>query len=190
VDVKGDSFVMGTLAADIPRLKELFGVDFPGIFENASPAHRVSIDDYRIDRHEVTNSQFAEFVAANPQWRRDNLDPDLHNGHYLEHWQQTGPVEGSGDHPVVFITWASAQAFCGWREGRLPSEAEWEFAARAGDDREFPWGAQMPAPELVNYYADGIDATTAVGSYPPNVFGLYDMAGNVWEFMHDEWLPR
>jgi formylglycine-generating enzyme required for sulfatase activity len=95
--------------------------------------------------------------------------------------------KGQGDHPVVFVTWHAAQCFCRWAGGRLPTEAEWEYAARAGGDSEFPWGEALPSPERVNYGASGLVTTTPVGEYPPNPFGLYDMAGNVWEWLLDEW---
>jgi len=91
---------------------------------------------------------------------------------------------------VVFITWSAAQSYCRWRGGRLPSEAEWEYVARSADDREFPWGNQLPSPDLANYSASNNGEPVAVGSYAPNDFGVYDLAGNVWEFLLDEWAPN
>lgn len=189
VPVPGGTFTMGTPEAVIPDLKKGYGVDFPGAFRDEAPAHTVTVSDFRMDRHEVTYEQFGSFVNANPSWRRDRLSPELHNGDYLRDWHQGRPPAGRSEHPVVFVTWHAAQAFCRWRGGRLPTEAEWEWAARAGDEREFPWGDEPPTVERANYYASGIDETTPVGSYPPNELGLHDLAGNVWEYLLDSWQP-
>jgi formylglycine-generating enzyme required for sulfatase activity len=189
VRVPGGSFIMGTREDDVPELKEKYGISFPGVFEEEVPAHRVTLSDFRMDRHEVTQARFAAFLEQSPEWERDRVADELHNGLYLEGWEGARPQEGMEQHPVVFITWHAAQAFCRWAGGRLPTEAEWEWAARAGDEREFPWGGELPDVERANYHANDIDRTTPVGSYPPNELGLHDMAGNVWEFLLDEWLP-
>lgn len=186
VSVRGGTFRMGIAADSIPELRRRYEVTFPGVFENEAPAHTVTLGDFRLDRHEVTNAEFAEFVAEQPEWGRAALAPDRHNGRYLEHWKDGHDPAGAGDHPVVFVTWHAAMAFCQWQGGRLPTEAEWEYAARAGGDAEFPWGDEPPPPERANYAASGHRGTRPVGSYPPNPFGLYDLAGNVWEFLLDE----
>jgi formylglycine-generating enzyme required for sulfatase activity len=116
-----------------------------------------------------------------------NVSNDKHNGRYLETWQGGQYPDGQDDHPVVFVTWHAAQSFCRWTGGRLPTEAEWEYVARAGSDREFPWGSELPDPNRANYFASDIGHSTPVGSYPPNDFGVYDLAGNVWEFLYDAW---
>lgn len=178
---------MGTLGSRIAGLRTRYGVNFPGSFENEAPEHTVSIGSFRMGRYEVTNERFAEFVAAHSEWHPSQLPPAMHNGRYLEHWINGTYAEGQGDHPVVFVTWHAAQCFCRWAGGRLPTEAEWEYAARAGGDSEFPWGEALPSPERVNYGASGLGKTTPVGAYLPNPLGLYDMAGNVWEWLLDEW---
>lgn len=188
--IAGGTFEMGTSGADIPVLKERYDVDFPGVFENEVPAHRVSLDGFRIDRFEVTNARYADFVDENPQWHPEHVAPELHNGRYLEHWQHGQYPEGKDHHPVVFVSWHAAQSYCRWRDGRLPTEAEWEYVARAGNPSEFPWGDELPSPVRANYSASGINDTTPVGTYPPNAFGIYDLAGNVWEFLYDEWRPQ
>ena len=185
--VRGGTFRMGTASSAIPELKSRYGVDFPGVFQDEVPDHPVTIGDFRMDRHEVTNARFSEFVAAHPEWSRAQLPSQLHNGHYLEHWKDGKPPADKLDHPVVYVTWHAAQAFCLWAQGRLPTEAEWEYAARGGGDREFPWGNDPPSPERANYSGNRLGDTRPVGSYPPNPFGLYDMAGNVWEFNLDAW---
>jgi formylglycine-generating enzyme required for sulfatase activity len=113
----------------------------------------------------------------------------MHNGHYLEHLRDGQCPPGKAEHPVVFVTWHAALAYCRWAGGRLPTEAEWEYAARAGRASEFPWGDEQPTPDRANYAASGFDDTRPVGSYPPNPLGLYDMAGNVWELALDAWGP-
>ena len=185
--VPGGTFRMGTSASAIPELKQRYGVGFRGVFEDEVPDHEVTVSEFRLDRTEVTNDRFLRFTVERPEWSRAGIPAALHNGHYLEHWASGRPPEGRGDHPVVFVTWHAAQAFCTWAGGRLPTEAEWEYAARARREHEFPWGDELPSPQRANYAAAGIGDTSAVGRYPPNALGLYDMAGNVWEFALDEW---
>ena len=187
VPVPGGTFRMGTSAASIPALKARYGVGFRGVFEDEVPDHAVTIGAFRLDRVEVTNERFERFVRARPEWSRARMPASLHNGHYLEHWTGDAPPAVAAAHPVVFVTWHAAQAFCAWEGGRLPTEAEWEFAARAGRDAEFPWGDEPPTPERTNFRASGLAATRPVGSYPANPLGLQHMAGNVWEFVADEW---
>ena len=186
-DIPGGVFRMGTETVEIPRLRQRYGVSFPEVFENETPSRAVTLRDFRLDRHEVTNARFAEFLRLNPDWRKASLEAHLHNGDYLADWVEGRMPVNRHDHPVVFVTWHAAQSFCRWAGGRLPTEAEWEYAARAGDNREFPWGDEEPSPQRANYSASGIGATMPVGSYRPNDFGLHDLAGNVWEFLLDEW---
>ena len=154
--------------------------------EAERPAHVVRIADFRIDATEVTNRQFARFVRAQPRWSRDSLPAEEHNGRYLEHWPTAeGPDSAALDEPVRFVTWHAANAYCSWTRGRLPTEAEWEYAARAGATGEvYPWG-RAPADSTRARF--GADSPVAVRSYAPNPLGLYDLAGNVWEFVDDVW---
>lgn len=178
---------MGTPAAAVPELKRRYAVTFPGVFENEAPAHRVTLNAYRLDPHEVTKARFSVFLSARPEWRKANIAAASQNGQYLNDWDGDRFAAGEDNLPVVFITWHAAQAFCRWAGGRLPTEAEWEFAARAGGDAEFPWGDMLPSPALVNYAASGRGKPVPVGSYPPNALGLFDMGGNAWELLLDEW---
>jgi len=94
-------------------------------------------------------------------------------------------VEGYENHPVVCVNWLGADAFAKYIGGRLPSEAEWEIAAKGGnDDNMYPWGNDPPKKELANY-GEYYSGTTLVGVFPPNAFGLYDMAGNLREWCQD-----
>jgi iron(II)-dependent oxidoreductase len=189
VRITGGSFRMGTAADALPGLKRRYGVNFPGVFESELPEHLVTVSDFRLDQHEVTNAQFAAFVEARPDWRKDRVPPQLQNDRYLEAWKDGRPAADRADHPLVFVTWHAAQAFCRWAGGRLPTEAEWEYAARNGQALEFPWGDNSPNPLLANYSASTHHDTVAVGSYPPTSSGLHDLAGNVWEFVLDPWQP-
>ena len=185
--IEGGTFCMGLASSSLIEARNRHGVSFPGSFEDEAPAHVVTLSSFRLDRYPVTNEQFASFVADRPEWGPDQLASSMHNGRYLAHWLNGTCPAALNDHPVVFVTWHAAQAYCRWAGGRLPTEAEWEYAARAGDDREFPWGDDLPTPVRANYGSSGLGTTTAVGSYPPNPLGLFDMAGNVWEWVLDEW---
>ncbi|MBI3960293.1 MAG: SUMF1/EgtB/PvdO family nonheme iron enzyme [Chloroflexi bacterium] len=185
--VVGGTFRMGSATFSLPELRSRYGVRFPASFENETPERIVSVDSFRMDCCPVTNERFLEFVTAHPEWGPNQPALDQQNGRYLEQWMDGVYPQGWGDHPVVFVTWHAAHAFCRWAGGRLPTEAEWEFAARAGGDSEFPWGADLPSSLRANYGGSGLGSTTPVGRYPPNPLGLYDLAGNVWEWMLDEW---
>jgi formylglycine-generating enzyme len=189
VVVRGGTFRMGTPSAAIPELKTRYALSFPGVFESEAPDHPVTVSTFRMDRYEVTNERFAQFIGTRPEWSRGPLPGETQNGRYLEHWTDAKYPAKKANHPVTFVTWHAAQAFCRWAGGRLPTEAEWEYAARAGRDFDFPWGNELPSPARANYQASGVGDTSPVGSYPPNALGVYDMAGNVWEFLLDTWEP-
>lgn len=189
VFVPGATFEMGTDAGDLENLAVVLGLGSTHMLEPEVPAHRVTLADYFIDRYDVTNRRFAEFVAAIPAWRKSLVAADPASARYLEHWADDVPPDALLDHPVTFVTWHAAVAYCEWRGKRLPTEAEYEWAAQDGvTDAEFPWGPVLPNDELVNWSGNGIDTTVPVGSYPPNPRGIYDMSGNVWRFTADPWL--
>lgn len=144
------------------------------------PVHTVYVDAFYMDAYEVTNAQYKEFVDANPQWGKDHIPSRYHDGNYLKHW--TGSSYGRSNHPVVYVSWYGAMAYAEWAGKRLPTEAEWERAARGGLlGKKYPWGNLLDSSKA-NYRGGG---TTGVGTYPPNKYGLYDIVGNVWEWCLD-----
>jgi formylglycine-generating enzyme required for sulfatase activity len=206
---------------------------------DARPIHRVSVDGFWIDRHEVTNDEFAAFVAATgyvtvaertptaaefPNAPPENLvagsivfTPPAGavplNNHYQwwsyvkgANWRHpqgpTSTIEGKGNYPVVQVAFEDAQAYAQWARKRLPTEAEWEFAARGGlTGTPYSWGHEFqPGGEwMANIWQgtfpssdtaqDGFAGIAPVGQFAPNGFGLEDMAGNVWEWCSDWYRP-
>lgn len=141
-----------------------------------NPKHRVWIDTFYMDKYEVTNRQYLEFVKATGHPRPAFIkDSSLNNP----------------NQPVVGVSYFDVLCYAKWAGKRLPTEAEWEYAARGGlVDKDFPWGDEMPFKKCNfapggNLEADGYKYTSPVGRFPPNNFGLYDMAGNVWEWCAD-----
>jgi formylglycine-generating enzyme required for sulfatase activity len=137
------------------------------------PRHRVGITEgFWLGETPVTTAAYKRFVSERPDFKMP--PPPGFN-----------PEWSKQDHPVVRVTWDEAQAYCAWAGGRLPTEAEWEYAARGGrDGLKYPWGNEI-TPENANYYGGKWKGTSPVGSYPANAWWLYDMAGNVWEWVAD-----
>ena len=186
--ISGAIFEMGTDAREIPKLQEIFNIRRGAVFEEETPRRRVQIDSFHLDRTEVTNAAFKKFLDKNPAWRKDKLAAEFHNGKYLQDWNGADFPAAKARFPVVFVSWHAAVGYCRSLGKRLPTEAEWEYAARGGlAGKQFPWGDELPDKRRANFGASEIGAATAVGSYAPNGYGLYDMAGNVWEFLADEW---
>jgi len=153
------------------------------------PIRSITLDAFWIDRTEVTNTMFAVFLnqwgnreESGVSWldAKDN-DVRIHFADGL--WRSNQAYE---DHPVVEVTWYGAAAYCSWTGRHLPTEAEWEKAARGIHGNIFPWGNKNPTPDLLNFNNNFGD-TTKVGSYPQGAspFGALDMAGNVWEWVAD-----
>ena len=157
--------------------------DVTGI-EDIKPVHTVHVDAFDIDTHEVTNAEYREFVLANPRWQKARF----RNPFYLHAWNGNNYPSGKGNHPVTNVSWHAAMAYAAWVGKRLPTEAEWEKAARGGlNGAKYPWGDRI-ASWHANY--DNALGTEAVGSYEPNGFGLYDVAGNVSEWCLDAYDER
>ena len=148
------------------------------------PVHTVYVDAFYMDVHEVTNAQYKKFVDANSRWGKDRIPSSYHNSYYLDHWNGNNYPRDKGDHPVTHVSWYAAMAYAEWAGKRLPTEAEWEKAARGGlVGKKYPWGNSIGFGKA--NFGRNVGGTTVVGSYPPNGYGLYDMAGNVWEWCLD-----
>jgi serine/threonine-protein kinase len=152
------------------------------------PAHAVSLDGYWIDKTEVSNAQFAAFLNAHGNSGADGHPMAVFGRGYIQIVEEDGAytVGSAADRPVVMVTWYGAQAYCDWAGGRLPTEAEWEYAARGPANRLYPWGKDAPHCALARF-GDCPRVATAVGSLPDGASwcGALDMAGNVWEWVAD-----
>ena len=170
----------------IPAGEFEMGSNDPEAGNDEQPVHTVSVDAFYMDKYEVTNLEYQQFVLANPRWGKDRIEKRFHNGHYLNHWNGDNYPGGKSDHPVVYVSWYAAMAYAGWAEKRLPTEAEWEYAARGGlAGKKYPNGDVIDAGKA--NFDRNVGDTTAVGKYPANGYGLFDMAGNVWEWCLDEY---
>jgi formylglycine-generating enzyme len=190
VALPGGSFAMGSDATDAN--------------ENEKPVHQVGVAGFQLDRTEVTVEAYRACVQAGGCTVPDAFAPEKGNYHIFCNWNHP---EGRADHPINCVDHAQAAAFCAWAGKRLPTEEEWEYAARgAADSRKYPWGNQPPTERHLNgcgaecpshltasrfpggrplYPAsDGWPETAPVGSFPAGASkqGVLDMAGNVWEW--------
>lgn len=154
------------------------------------PTHVVCLEAFWIDKYEVTNAQYVEFLngRSDPAGRcRGHIcvdtQPDNSDSHLLYRRGRYGVEAGFEDHPVTSVSWYGAQAYCRHRGKRLPTEAEWEKAARGTDGRAYPWGDDVE-PEKLNA-GQRLGGTRPVGSFPAgsSPYGAEDMAGNVWEWV-------
>jgi len=170
VYVPAGEFVMGSASTD------------PEADDDERPPHTVYLDAYWIGQTEVTNAQYAQCEQAGlcrPPARTGSSTRGYYYGNArYDHY------------PVISVSWSDAETYCRWAGGRLPTEAEWEKAARGTDGRVYPWGNALTTSDLLNFDDSGGD-TTAVGSYPAGAspYGTLDMAGNVWEWVAD-WYGR
>ena len=224
--IPGGEFLMGADPEEMKKVFTKFRWPLENIGKDESPRHKVHVDGFWMYRYEVTVSRFQKFDAGAGYWGKT----DAEKAGFGTHWFFDRPnpaseqVKGTWwlfphktncvaapNHPVVQVSWNDAQAYCKWAKVRLPTEAEWEFAARAGatglngqPHYPFVWGEGPPQAPVANFneatlrlifrsfhwslypgYEDGYVFTAPVGSYKPNPFGLHDMAGNVWEWCAD-----
>lgn len=152
-----------------------------------SPVHLVSLKTYYIDRTEVTNNQFRHFIEQVPAWNTINArgKRGKADGNYLWHWDHRHRhASAHKDAPVVYVSWYAAQAYCQFLGKRLPTEAEWEYVARDRSETARP----IPYSTLDTqawFYFNSLQSTQIIKSKSPNSYGIHDLLGNVWEWVHD-----
>jgi len=176
-----DPLVHLCLTAPIPEGCFAMGDAFGEGLWAELPAHNVCISAFEMDVHEVTNAEYAECVADGGCTVPEYLDSFTRLDYYGD--------AAYDDFPVIYVDWNMATDYCTWAGKRLPTEAEWEYAARGGlAEKRYPWGDTDPQCTTANFYHDGsycVGDTAEVGSYSANGYGLYDMAGNVFEWVSD-----
>ncbi|MCP5003493.1 MAG: formylglycine-generating enzyme family protein [Planctomycetes bacterium] len=183
-------FLMGSTRPNIERLLDLDQNVDGCRFDNEIPQREVSLRAYLIDKYPVTNAEYQKFIEFGGYLKREYWSDG--GWGYIS---QSRPHEDdgldsimSGEHdcPVVTVSWYEAEAFAKWMGKRLPTEAEWEKAARGCDGRTYPWGNEFDK-DMLNCAEARIEKPTSVTKYPggKSVFGCFDMAGNVWEWTFD-----
>jgi len=213
VYVPAGEFLMGSTEADIDAVMQACPYCQRAWFKDELPQHKVYLDAFWIDRTEVTNAMFAQFVKETGyQTDAEKIGSGIVFQLFSRDWKMIqganwrhprGPdtdLTGLDDHPVVQMSGNDSESYCAWAGRRLPTEAEWEKAARGTDARTYPWGNQPPAGNLLNFgdrnlngngsdntVNDGYLFTAPVGSYPAGAspYGALDMAGNVGERVSD-----
>jgi formylglycine-generating enzyme len=181
--------------------------------DDERPVHRVHVDDFLLALQPVTHAEYSRFVHETGHRspaiyelpivvKAGGLERErafrLGGAPYV--WRDGTPPAERADHPVTLVRYDDAVAYCAWlsastgRSFRLPTEAEWEKAVRGGSEsKRYPWGDRLDR-NMANFLVDPAlkptHGTTPCRSYPPNDFGLFDMAGNVWEWVHDWYDPR
>jgi formylglycine-generating enzyme required for sulfatase activity len=184
--IKAGEFIMGTEDIEAQRIYSGNGVAYPEV-----PQSTFTLPGYWMDKFEVTTSQYAKCVAAGACKPAGEINNPVIGG--LEYYTS----EKYSNYPIINVSWFHARAYCSWAGRRLPSEAEWEKAARGTDGRKYPWGNEKVNGELANFcdkgctaahpnpsFNDGYPETAPVGSFPKGAspYGIMDMAGNVWEW--------
>ena len=165
----------------IPAGEFRMGSSAASAYSDEKPTHTVYVNAFYIDKYEVTNEAYKKFIDANPQWRKGRILRKYHDGDYLKHWIGNRYPYGKGNHPVTWVSWYAAMAYAQWKGKRLPTEAEWEKAARAGLSN---LRSNLINSQTANYDSN-VGNTTPVGNYLANPYGIYDIIGNVSEWCLD-----
>lgn len=144
------------------------------------PVREVCVDAFTMEAHEVTNDAYGTWMAKSPATAPHNCCDDTYDT-----WDGDRPRPEMLNRPVTNVTWDEAVAYCAGRKARLPTEAEWEYAARGGQDGLYPWGKKFPTSNIAAFGGEWPKSLVGVGSFEDNGYGLYDMAGGVWEWTQD-----
>jgi len=177
VRIPAGMFMMGSSEKDIEWIVQEFFAESKEWYRSEAPEQFLYLEDYFIDKYEVTVFQYQRFLEKIHRPAPQTLD---------------NPKFNQPDHPVVGVTWQEASDYCRWLGKRLPTETEWEKAARGKDGRRYPWGN---TPIATNANARGKNDryrhTAPIGQFPDgkSPFGIMDMAGNVWEWTQDWYQP-
>ena len=186
------SFPGGTVFATEPEMVFIPGGEFlrgrshalpddglkwrPNLLKDDRPVRRIRLEPYYLDKHEVTNGEYLGFLEAT-------------GGKPPFHWIRGKLPSGEENHPIANVSWSEAATYCEWAGKRLPTEAEWERAARGmAEGATYPWGEEKPTDKLARF--DVIEGPGPVCEFGKNYFGLCDMAGNVWEWCSDRYERR
>ena len=170
VSISGDTVTLGVNKDRVDWIVKRIGGK-PSFFANATPSYQIKLKGYKLDKFEVTNEQYQKFVKATKRkppkhWKRGNVDVEI------------------SDYPVVNVSFSDAAAYCKWRGKRLPTEAEWEYAARGDREHIFPWGKKF-RPGRANFKESNYRRPTDTGRYEKGAAkfsGCYELSGNVWEW--------
>ena len=182
--------------------------------DDEKPIHKITLNPFYMDEHEITNADFKKFTDANPEWAPGGIKTKAYcDNNYLKYWAGKNYMEGEENLPVVYVSWYAAMAYTEWLGKRLPTEAEFEYALRGGlEDMTYPWGNESIPSSLIGNimddvlyealkddeemlaeykdyvfhgYNDEVSMFAFVKSYQPNAYGLYDIFGNAWEWCND-----
>jgi serine/threonine-protein kinase len=179
VYVPGGEFLMGLAEDDVQNLVSLAEYCTVDVYASALPQHPVFVDGFWIYRTEVTNGMYRLCVESG------TCEPPASQASQTRELYYGSPAYDQ--YPVVHVDWHRAATYCQWVGGRLPTEAEWERAARGSDGRLFPWGDQIPQSDVANVAESLVGDTVAVGSFPGGAspYGVLDLSGNVYEWVED-----
>ncbi len=177
VFIEGGSYTMGCTFTSLP------------CSQSEKPAHEVTVNNFYMSKYEITNQNFCAFLNSKGNQTEESVlwyDMDNNNGYILYTQGKYKPSPGKSDHPVSHVTWYGAKAYANWVGGRLPTEAEWEFAARGGNHSNNTQYSGNESPWPVGWCSGGAGSGyEPVGLKLPNELGLYDMSGNVQEWCSD-----
>jgi formylglycine-generating enzyme required for sulfatase activity len=162
------------------------------LFQGNGAQPPVAVEAFALDMYPVTNAQYLAFVQANPRWRRKQIAPLFADDGYLRHWRRdTTPARAADatavmQRPVTYVSWFAARAYCKWQGKRLPSIAEWEYAALASADAPDGRGDSVYMRRLLDWYArPSPPLPPLIGSGGKNYWGVYDLHGVIWEWVAD-----